>query len=431
VTKFGRRKQAPVGKVAAAATGIVAVFWLVFLSPGSASDPAPVRRVVVPVPPPPVSGYDTLGNGETLAELLADNGLNGPEVYAITQVVSEVKSPRSLRSGLVAEFTGPPAAPPDHLLLQLSADSLVELDLLDGTWVSTVHTVPLTTDTLHLAGLIDSSLWFATLSGEVDKLGDGEFQEYVYDMADNVFGWKIDFTRDIRRGDAFRVAIERERRPDGSVRQYRFIAIEMSNRGRRYVAIPYVRPGGHREYFDAEGSALRGTFLRYPVDFRVTSSFSRRRYHPILKVRRAHLGTDYGAPHGTPVKATASGTVTRAQTWGGYGRMVEIRHARGIVTRYAHLSAIGVRVGSVVDQGQIIGRVGSTGLSTSAHLHYEFLVNGTQRNPATIDLPSAPALEEQYMPEFGGIRDQALMQLDRVALPVLPDDPRVAAVVAD
>ena len=120
MTDYGRGKKAPVGKITAAAIGIVAVFWLVFLSPGSASDPAPVRRVVVPAPPPPVSGYDTLGAGETLAELLTDNGLDGPGVYAITQVVSEVKNPRSLRSGLIAEFSGPPGASPDHLLLQLS-----------------------------------------------------------------------------------------------------------------------------------------------------------------------------------------------------------------------------------------------------------------------------------------------------------------------
>jgi len=163
----------------------------------------------------------------------------------------------------------------------------------------------------------------------------------------------------------------------------------------------------------------------------VTSSFSRRRYHPILKVRRPHLGTDYGAPHGTPVKATAAGTVTRAGTWGGYGRVVEIRHARGIVTRYAHLSRVSVRVGAFVDQEQVIGNVGSTGLATAAHLHYEFLQNGSQRNPATIDLPSAPALESEFMEDFGLTRDQALEELYQVTLPALPDDSRVASVVTD
>ncbi|MFQ5529873.1 MAG: M23 family metallopeptidase [Gemmatimonadota bacterium] len=431
MTEHEQKRYAPVGKVLAAVISVLGILWLSASNLTSASDPPEIRRVVVPAPPPPVSVYDTLDAGETLAEMLADNGLDGISIHELTQVVREVKNPRSLRPGVVARFTGPPDSPPESVLLRVSPDSLLELELADSTWASSVRTVPLTIDTLHLAGLIDSSLWFATLSGEVDKLGEGEFQEYVYDMADNVFGWKVDFTRDIRRGDAFRVAIERERRPDGSVRLSRFLAIELANRGRLFQAIPFTRPEGRKEYFDGEGAALRGTFLRYPVDFRITSSFSQRRYHPILKVRRPHLGTDYGAPRGTPVKATAAGTVRRAGTWGGYGRMVEVRHARGISTRYAHLSSISVRNGAFVDQGQMIGRVGSTGLSTSAHLHYEFLVNGSQRNPATIDLPSAPALEAEYMEDFGKVRDQALAQLDMVALPVLPAEPRVESVVAD
>jgi YD repeat-containing protein len=375
--------------------------------------------------------YDTLASGETLAEMLADQGLNGPSIYQFTEVVREFKNPRSLRPGLVARFTGLPDLGPQSVWLQVSADSLVELDLIDSVWTGAVRTVPVVMDTLHLAGLIESSLWFATLSGDLDKLGDGEFQEYVYDLADNVFGWKVDFTRDIRRGDAFRVAVERERRPDGSLRSSRFIAIELMTRGKLLQAIPFTRPEGHREYFDAEGSAMRGTFLRYPVSFRVTSSFSRRRYHPILKVRRPHLGTDYGAPSGTLVSVTAAGTVTRAGTWGGFGRVVEVRHARGIVTRYAHLSRIDVRVGAFVEQGQTIGRVGSTGLATAAHLHYEFLQNGSQKNPATIDLPSAPALESEFMADFGTTRDQALAELNQVALPGFLDHSRVAAVVAD
>lgn len=431
MTEHGQKRSAPVGKVLAAAIGVLGIFWLAASNPTSTSDPAPIRRVVVPAPLPPVSVYDTLDRGETLAELLADNGFDGPAIYQLTAVVREFKNPRRFRPGLVAKFTGLPDSVPQAVLLRVNPDLLLELERIDSEWTGNVHTIPVVMDTLHLAGLIESSLWFATLSGDLDKLGEGEFQEYVYDLADNVFGWKVDFTRDIRRGDAFRVAVERERRPDGSLRSSRFLAIELMTRGKLLQAIPFTRPEGHREYFDAEGSALRGSFLRYPVSFRVTSRFSRRRYHPILKVRRPHLGTDYGAPRGTPVSVTAAGTVTRAGTWGGYGRMVEVRHARGIVTRYAHLSRINVRTGAFVEQGQTIGRVGSTGLATAAHLHYEFLQNGSQKNPATIDLPSAPELESEFMEEFGRSRDQALAELDRVALPGLPEDPQVASVVAD
>ncbi len=390
-----------------------------------------VRTVYVPAPPPPESVYDTLRSGETLAEVLDDHGFSPQEIYDLIEVVKEYRSPRRFRPGVVLQLTGPSGRSPERILLQLNEDSLLTLDArLDG-WRGAVTTVPITVDTLLIAGLIESSLWYADLSGQVDRLREDEFQEYVFDLAD-VFAWKVDFTRDMRRGDAFRVAIERELRPDGTLRSRRFLAIELRNRGRVQSAIPFTRPAGQREYFDVDGEALKGVFLRYPVPYRITSGFSNRRYHPVLRRYRAHRGIDYGAPHGTSVKATASGTITRAGTWGNYGRMVEIRHTRGIQTRYAHLSSIaaGIRVGARVDQGQVIGRVGSTGLSTGPHLHYEFLQNGAHRNPSTMNLPSAPALEEQYRPEFMAGRDAALDLLSGVALPVAPSD-EMGPVAAD
>ncbi len=417
-------------RVLATGAGALGVFWLAVSSLGGAAETPPVREVVVPVPPPPVTVYDTLDSGETLAELLADNGFDPPAAHAFTQVVREVKSPRRLQAGMVARFSGHPEQPPETVHLLVNPDSLVELSAGGEGWVARVHEVPVVVDTIQFAGLIDSSLWFATLSGDVDRMGENEFKEYVFHLAD-VFMWKVDFTRDIRRGDAFRVAVERERRPDGSVRERKFLVVELLNRGKLLQAIPFTRPEGSREYFDFDGASMRGSFLRYPVDFRITSSFSSRRYHPVLKVRRAHLGTDYGAPYGTPVKATAAGTVTRAGTWGGYGRMVEVRHAKGITTRYAHLSSIGVRVGQPVDQGEVIGRVGATGLATGAHLHYEFLQGGRHRNPASIDLPSAPALEQEYMAEFSVSRDRALGLLDGLALPAMPTEETVVARTAD
>ncbi|MEJ2483317.1 MAG: M23 family metallopeptidase [Gemmatimonadota bacterium] len=372
------RRAVPVAFVGLGAALIllaVSVFW-----PGPRAPDAPVPVVVVPAPLPPVSGYDTLGSGETLGELLAANGLNPASAYAVTEVVRGFKSPRSLRAGLVARFTGEAGSEPDRIVLQLSPDSLLDLMAADTSWKG-----------------------------------------------------KVDFTRDIRRGDAFRAAIERERRPDGSIRSRRFLAIELRNRNRELAASPFERPDGRRDYFDADGEALKGVFLRYPVPFRITSGFSRRRYHPVLKRNRAHLGIDYGAPRGTPVKATAAGTVVRAGTWGSFGRIVEIRHVKNFSTRYAHLSSIsrGVTVGAFVQQGQVIGRVGSTGLATGPHLHYEFLQAGTHRNPATLDLPSAERLEEEYMNAFRIERDEALALLDAVPLPVLSSEAAAEPAVAD
>lgn len=391
-----------------------------------------VPVVVVPAPPPPVSAYDTLGAGETLGELLAANGIGPARAHALSEAVRDYRSPRALRPGLVARFTAEPGSEPDRVLLQLNPDSLLDLALADSGWAAVVHEVPVVTDTLVLAGLIESSLWNAELSGETRGLGEDEFPEYVFDLAD-VFAWKVDFTRDIRSGDAFRVAIERLRRPDGSLRARRLLAIELRNRDRVLAAIPYTRPGGRREYFDVDGEALRGVFLRYPVPFRVTSGFSRQRFHPVLRTSRPHLGIDYGAPHGTPVKATAAGTVVRAGTWGSFGRIVELRHVKGIMTRYAHLSSIagGVRVGAFVDQGQVIGRVGSSGLATGPHLHYEFLQSGQHRNPATIDLPSAERLEDEHVADFEASRDEALTLLDPVPLPEPTSEGPAARAAAD
>jgi murein DD-endopeptidase MepM/ murein hydrolase activator NlpD len=420
--------------VALLSVALLVIFVYAFRDRGSeaGTGKASVPVVVGPAPSPPVSEYDTLGPGETLGELLAANGLSAPRTYALTQVVRAFKNPRSLRAGLVARFTADPGEEPGRIVLQLNPDSLLDLVAEDSSWIAEVLEVPVSLDTVILAGLIESSLWFADLSGEAWKLGEDEFKEYVFDLAD-VFAWKIDFTRDIRAGDAFRVAIERERRPDGSLRSRRFLAIELRNRDRVLQAIPYTRPGGRREYFDVDAEALRGVFLRYPVPFRITSGFSSRRYHPVLKRNRAHLGIDYGAPHGTPVKATAAGTVTRAGVWSSFGRIVEIRHVKSFSTRYAHLSSIarGVTVGAFVQQGQVIGRVGSSGLATGPHLHYEFLQGGQHRNPATVDLPSAERLEEEYLEAFRIERDEALSLLDAVPLPVPSPDAAAEPAVAD
>ena len=427
---------APIPRIGAAFLSVALLVVLVFAFRHGGSQAADrdskVPVVVVPVPSPPVSEYDTLGPGETLGELLAANGMSAPNSHALTEVVREYRNPRSLRAGLVARFTAQPGEEPGRIVLQLNPDSLLDMVAEDTSWTGVVYEVPVSLDTVILAGLIESSLWFADLSGEAWKLGEDEFSEYVFDLAD-VFAWKIDFTRDIRSGDAFRVAIERERRPDGSLRSRRFLAIELKNRDRVLQAIPYARPGGRREYFDVDAEALRGVFLRYPVPFRITSGFSSRRYHPVLKRKRAHLGIDYGAPHGTPVKATAAGTVVRAGTWSTFGRIVEIRHVKSFSTRYAHLSSIarGVTVGAFVQQGQVIGRVGSTGLATGPHLHYEFLQGGKHRNPSTVDLPSAERLEDEFVESFRIERDEALSLLDAVPLPVPAPDAAAETAVAD
>jgi YD repeat-containing protein len=371
-----------------------------------------------PPPPPREVVYDTLGHGMALADLMAANGLDRRAIHEISEVIRDYKKPRTLRPGAVMRFSGAPGMIPDRLNLQFNPDTTLHMTRSDSIWSARLEVVPLITDTLRVSGVIETSLWNAELGGDVGRIETGGFQEMVYDLAD-VFAWKIDFTRDIHKGDQFRVALEREVRPDGSVRSRRFLAIELRNRNKVLQAIPYPREGGRIAYFDPEGGALRGAFMRYPVPYRITSGFTSRRFHPVLKRYRAHQGIDYGAPSGTPVQATANGSVTRAGWWNSYGRAVEIRHANGIRTRYAHLSSIGssVRTGARVSQGQVIGRVGSTGLATGPHLHYEFLQNGNHRNPMTVSLPAEPGLEKKHLPDFRMRRDAALALLDGVTIP--------------
>ena len=425
----------PVGGMTRRGMGWLAGFLVIsaaavllrFLLPPDATPVPP--RMGAAVAPARAVVRDTLGHGESLAELMAANGLDGARIHEITRLVGRWKLPRTLRPGVVMSFSGPPGATPDRLELTLNPDSSLRFVASDSAWSTRLVVQPIVVDTVRLSGVIESSLWLAKLGGEAGRLAPGGFEEIVYDLAD-VYAWKIDFTRDIRVGDSFRVAFEREVRPDGSVRSRRFLAIELRNAGRVLPAFPYSSDGGRNAFYDDEGKSLRGAFLRYPVPYRITSGFSKHRYHPVLKIRRAHQGIDYGAPSGTRVRSTASGTVARAGFAGSYGRLIEIRHVGGVRTRYAHLSSIapGIRPGKHVEQGQWIGRVGSSGLSTGPHLHYEFLSNGVHRNPMSVRLPAEPALRKEHMPDFLARRDAAMVLLAGTAIPAIsPGEPLATA----
>jgi murein DD-endopeptidase MepM/ murein hydrolase activator NlpD len=218
-----------------------------------------------------------------------------------------------------------------------------------------------------------------------------------------VLGYDIDFALDLRRGDSFAVIYDEVYREGEHLRGGDIIAVTFINRGKRFDAIRHESANGQIDYYAADGRPLRRAFIRTPVDFtRISSRFSQGRQHPILGRMRAHRGVDYAAPTGTPVKAAGNGRVTLRGANGGYGNTVVIEHGNRITTLYAHLSrfAPNIRVGSRVQQGQTIGYVGMTGLATGPHLHYEFRVNGTHRDPLSIDLPAADPLGPSEMMRF-------------------------------
>lgn len=215
--------------------------------------------------------------------------------------------------------------------------------------------------------------------------------EITYRFA-KIFGWQVDFSRDLRRGDRFALIFEEQFLDGVKVGNGHIVAAELTLSGKPLQAIRHVYADGRVGYYAADGENIERSFLRSPLEFvRVTSKFSNKRFHPILKRWRPHRGVDYGAKPGTPVLATAAGLVSEARRRRGYGNTIVIRHGLQYTTLYAHLRgfARGVRRGARVAQGQVIGYVGSTGWSTGPHLHYEFRIDGVHRNPLTVQFPKA------------------------------------------
>lgn len=239
-----------------------------------------------------------------------------------------------------------------------------------------------------------------SLFGAADDAG---IPDSVATQLADIFGGDIDFHRDLRKGDSFSVIYETATHMGRPLRTQRILAAEFINDGKTYRAFWYQGKDGTGGYYGADGSSVKKAFLRSPLEFsRISSGFSNARYHPVLREVRAHRGIDYAAPTGTRVKSTGDGVVELAGVQGGYGKVVMIRHAGNKMTVYGHLSgfAQGIRKGTRVSQGDVIGYVGATGLATGPHLHYEFRVAGIHRNPLTVALPPAAPLSKDQMAGF-------------------------------
>ncbi len=276
-----------------------------------------------------------------------------------------------------------------------------------GQFSSQLLKTALTVHINQAEGVIHDSLFMAgQAAGLTDRL--------VMQLA-AIYGWDIDFVLDIRKGDSFKVVYEEQYKADTKVADGAILVAEFINRGNRLRAVRYQNQAGEYDYYTDEGLNMRKTFLRTPLNFtRISSHFNLRRKHPVLNTMRAHRGVDYAAPSGTPVKAAGNGVVHYAGRKGGYGKTIILRHGGSYSTLYAHLSGYskGLRHGQTVKQGQIIGYVGSTGLSTGPHLHYEFRINGVHRNPLTVKLPKAQRIPAGEMPAFKQASAALLALLD-------------------
>lgn len=224
----------------------------------------------------------------------------------------------------------------------------------------------------------------------------------VYEMA-TIFGWQVDFSKDIQKGDQFTVVHEELFLDDVKVGDGAVLAAELRTGNKSLQAVRHVYDDGHVSYYAPDGDGIQGSFLRSPIKFaKVSSKFSKKRFHPIKKKWRAHKGVDYAAPMKTPIRATGDGMVKFAGRKKGYGKTIILRHGGKYETVYAHMNHFkkGLKNGSRVKQGDVIGYVGMTGWTTGPHLHYEFRVNGKHMNPLTVELPKSAPIEERYASAF-------------------------------
>ena len=257
-------------------------------------------------------------------------------------------------------------------------------------------------------GRIETSLFeSAADAGMPDKL--------IMNLA-GIFAWDVDFVLDIRRGDDYFILFEEIYQEGKYITDGEIVAAEFNNNGRTFRAVRYKDKSGKSDYFTPDGRSVRKAFIRAPVDFtRVSSSFNPRRKHPILNKIRAHRGVDYAAPRGTSIMAAGDGKVIFRGRKGGYGNAIIVQHGGNITTLYGHMSkfANSSRLGKRVNQGQTIGYVGSTGLATAAHLHYEYRLNGVHRNPRTVQLPQAAPIKDEYRQDFMTFAAPILEELDQ------------------
>jgi murein DD-endopeptidase MepM/ murein hydrolase activator NlpD len=343
---------------------------------------------------------DTLHGGETVDELLTRQRVRGINLQDIADRFGF--DPRRVRAGLVFNFVRPRTdSVPSGFSVRTGPEQRLRFVNAAGSWQAESESIAWRPEVVRVEGPIDNSLYLALDAQVPDELlTAGERQRLAWDLAD-VYAWSVDFTRDIRAGDTFQVVLEREISDEGEIRFGRVLAADLQVAGKRLTAFRFQQGNGTAAFFDAEGQSLKRAFLRAPVQFRrISSSFNRARRHPVLGITRRHEGIDYAADVGTPVMAAGDGIVRQAGRAGGYGNLVEIRHANGIVTRYGHLSRILTRPGARVTQGQIIGRVGATGLTTGPHLHYEFRVNGAARDSRRMDLGQGAPLGRADRPNF-------------------------------
>ncbi|WP_339500954.1 peptidoglycan DD-metalloendopeptidase family protein [Pseudomonas silesiensis] len=346
----------------------------------AASEPAPAPAAA-PVPAieekkAPSHREVVVAKGDTLSTLFEKVGLPATSAYEVMASGKQAKLFGQLKRGQKLEFELNPEGQLVNLHSKVSDLETISLTRNDKGYAFNRITAKPTVRSAYAHGVINSSLSQSAARA-------GLSHRMTMDMA-SVFGYDVDFAQDIRPGDQFDVIYEQKVVNGKAVGTGPILSARFVNRGKIYTAVRYTNKQGNTSYYTADGNSMRKAFIRTPVDFaRISSKFSMGRKHPILNKIRAHKGVDYAAPRGTPIKAAGDGKVLLAGRRGGYGNTVIIQHGNTYRTLYGHMQgfAKGVKTGGSVKQGQVIGYIGTTGLSTGPHLHYEFQVNGVHVDP--------------------------------------------------
>ncbi|MCK5893715.1 MAG: peptidoglycan DD-metalloendopeptidase family protein [Endozoicomonadaceae bacterium] len=348
----------------------------------------------------------TIKSGDTLSDIFSRQNLSANTLHAL---VSSSQEGRSLASILPEQSLEFALSEGELQQLRYVRTRLESLHFTRNGNLYEVEKVIRKPETRHnhVTGIITDSLFLsANRVGLPDKL--------TMELA-SIFGWDIDFALDIRANDSFNLTYEEKFLDGQSIGYGNILAAKFINRGETFQAVRYTDTEGHTDYYSPEGESLRKSFIRTPVDFtRISSGFNPDRKHPIFKTNRPHRAVDYAAPTGTPIKASGDGVIHFAGKQHGYGNVVYMNHPNNITTVYAHMRNIqtGIRKGTKVKQGQIIGYVGTTGYATGPHLHYEFRVNGVHRNPLKVKLPDAKPLPQSEIAPFNRITRVMLTELE-------------------
>ena len=345
----------------------------------------------------------TIKAGENFTTALEKFGLTAAEVADASAAAQTAFNLRQVRAGNTITVGRSVEGELREIDYAIDADSVLKIVPRDSGYAAEIREIPTKTRVVSVSGQVDDSLFNAVEDA-------GESPELALRLA-QIFGYDLDFYTDPRKGDSFRVIMEKKVYRNGKVAGYgQIFAAEYENDGKKYQAQLFHDPVGQPVYYTADGKSLQKIFLRSPLKFgaTITSHFSRARFHPILKIYRPHLGTDYGAPVGTPVQAIGSGVVLFAGRHGGEGNAVHIRHTSGYETMYMHLSRLFVRTGQHVEIGKTIGLVGSTGLSTGPHLDFRILQRGQYKNFERLGLPPSDPVSKRNWPEFAEVREKWL-----------------------